>query len=99
MSICIYFVYRNTGHHQRLQAGTSQLSSSHPYGLMVECDGVLVDIHKDAHRVAFNQAFEVATPNMSLDIMRSGRLSFKALRQSPERKRAGIGLRLCSVES
>lgn len=26
---------------------------------MVECDGVLVDIHKDAHRVAFNKAFEV----------------------------------------
>lgn len=39
----------------------SQLGGSHPYGLMVECDGVLVDIHKDAHRVAFNQAFEVCS--------------------------------------
>ena len=31
----------------------------HQYGLMIECDGVLVDIHKDCHRVAFNKAFEV----------------------------------------
>ena len=27
---------------------------------MIEVDGVLVDIHKDCHRVAFNQAFEVS---------------------------------------
>ena len=40
----------------------SQVGSTHPYGLIVECDGVLVDIHKDAHRVAFNKAFEVTLP-------------------------------------
>ncbi len=28
---------------------------------MIEVDGVLVDIHKDCHRVAFNQAFEVSS--------------------------------------
>lgn len=40
-----------------LSTGTGQPLK---YGLMIECDGVLVDIHKDCHRVAFNMAFEVS---------------------------------------
>ena len=31
-----------------------------PFGLLLECDGVLVDTHKDGHRVAFNSAFSVS---------------------------------------
>ncbi len=29
------------------------------FGLLLECDGVLVDTHNDGHRVAFNRAFSV----------------------------------------
>ena len=48
---------------QTVQAqASSSIGEPHEYGIMVECDGVLVDIHKDCHRVAFNQAFEVCTP-------------------------------------
>ena len=43
----------------RVNAQSTSNEQPHPYGLMIECDGVLVDIHKDCHRVAFNQAFEV----------------------------------------
>lgn len=38
---------------------STSIGEPHQYGLMIECDGVLVDIHKDCHRVAFNKAFEV----------------------------------------
>lgn len=27
--------------------------------MLLECDGVLVDLHGDGHRVAFNEAFKV----------------------------------------
>lgn len=30
-------------------------------GLLIECDGVLLDVHKDGHRVAFNRAFQVSS--------------------------------------
>lgn len=43
----------------RASAQSTSIGESHQYGLMIECDGVLVDIHKDCHRVAFNKAFEV----------------------------------------
>ena len=46
--------------HAHLRAAQStSIGQPHQYGLMIECDGVLVDIHKDCHRVAFNMAFEV----------------------------------------
>ena len=46
----------------QLKANAQSTSSGQPikYGMMIECDGVLVDIHKDCHRVAFNMAFEVS---------------------------------------
>jgi hypothetical protein len=28
-------------------------------GLLLECDGVVVDTHSEGHRVAFNRAFQV----------------------------------------
>lgn len=40
-------------------AQSTSIGQPHQYGLMIECDGVLVDIHKDCHRVAFNMAFQV----------------------------------------
>ena len=43
----------------RTSAQSTRNGEPHQYGLMIECDGVLVDIHKDCHRVAFNKAFEV----------------------------------------
>lgn len=43
----------------RATAPSTSIGQPHQYGLMIECDGVLVDIHKDCHRVAFNMAFEV----------------------------------------
>ena len=43
-----------------VRAQSSSIGQPHKYGLMIEVDGVLVDIHKDCHRVAFNQAFEVS---------------------------------------
>lgn len=30
-----------------------------PLGIIIECDGALVDAHGEGHRVAFNRAFEV----------------------------------------
>jgi len=44
-----------------VRAQSSSIGQPHTYGLMIEVDGVLVDIHKDCHRVAFNQAFEVSS--------------------------------------
>ena len=35
---------------------SSESSSSH-LGLVIECDGALIDAHVDGHRVAFNRAF------------------------------------------
>ncbi|KAL3149056.1 hypothetical protein ABBQ32_001901 [Trebouxia sp. C0010 RCD-2024] len=58
---------------------STSIGEPHQYGLMIECDGVLVDIHKDCHRVAFNKAFEelgldcVAwAPAVYHDLLRSG---------------------------
>ncbi|DBB09328.1 TPA: hypothetical protein ACH3X3_007907 [Trebouxia sp. C0006] len=62
-----------------VRAQSSSIGHPHTYGLMIEVDGVLVDIHKDCHRVAFNQAFEelgldcVAwNPSVYHDLLRSG---------------------------
>ena len=30
-----------------------------PIGILLECDGVLIDAHREGHRVAFNRAFTV----------------------------------------
>jgi hypothetical protein len=32
------------------------------YCVVIECDGVLMDVHNDGHRRAFNAAFEVRRP-------------------------------------
>jgi len=40
-------------------------------GLLVECDGVLCDTHREGHRVAFNRAFSVSSrraPALKLDL-------------------------------
>eukprot|EP00894_Picocystis_sp_ML_P005355 jgi/Pico_ML_1/55872/g1493.t1 len=49
-------------------------------GLLLECDGVMVDVHRDAHRVAFNQAFQSMgldcahwSPQVYHDVMRGGK--------------------------
>ena len=49
-------------------------------GLLLECDGVMVDVHRDAHRVAFNQAFRAMgldcanwSPQVYHDVMRAGK--------------------------
>lgn len=54
--------------------------ASAPVGLLLECDGVLVDVHRDAHRVAFNEAFASVgldcanwSPMVYQDILRSGK--------------------------
>lgn len=44
----------------KANAQSTSIGQPLKYGLMIECDGVLVDIHKDCHRVAFNMAFEVS---------------------------------------
>lgn len=63
----------------KASAESTSIGEPHQYGLMIECDGVLVDIHKDCHRVAFNKAFEelgldcVAwAPAVYHDLLRSG---------------------------
>ena len=30
-----------------------------PTGILLECDGVMIDAHREGHRVAFNRAFTV----------------------------------------
>lgn len=60
---CLYDLFPSAGQrHARVKATAQRTSTGQPlkYGLMIECDGVLVDIHKDCHRVAFNMAFEVS---------------------------------------
>ncbi|KAK9901645.1 hypothetical protein WJX75_006354 [Coccomyxa subellipsoidea] len=50
-----------------------------PFGLLLECDGVLIDTHKDGHRVAFNSAFSEMgldcsnwSPSVYHDLLRCG---------------------------
>lgn len=35
-------------------------------GLIIECDGAIVDAHLEGHRVAFNRAFSVSGLRVSL---------------------------------
>jgi len=37
--------------------------------VILECDGVLMDVHNEGHRVAFNKAFEVPFENYSCHII------------------------------
>ncbi|KAK9807404.1 hypothetical protein WJX73_000842 [Symbiochloris irregularis] len=55
-------------------------------GLLIECDGVLLDVHKDGHRVAFNRAFQQVglegtqwTPAVYHEFLRFGDGSAEAL--------------------
>ena len=49
----------------RVQAAEDGQDSKPQYGLLLECDGVLCDTHREGHRVAFNRAFSVS-PLLSL---------------------------------
>ena len=40
------------------EPGTS--STGDDLGLIIECDGAIIDAHVDGHRVAFNRAFSVS---------------------------------------
>lgn len=40
--------------------GDSGAGADAPVGLLIECDGALVDAHVEGHRVAFNRAFSVS---------------------------------------
>lgn len=53
----------------KASAESTSIGEPHQYGLMIECDGVLVDIHKDCHRVAFNKAFEVRLNLFTVDVL------------------------------
>ena len=37
----------------------SDAGAGGPLGVIIECDGALVDAHGEGHRVAFNRAFSV----------------------------------------
>lgn len=52
--------------HVLVNSLSTSVGPPHQYGLMIECDGVLVDIHKDCHRVAFNKAFEVHLHSLAM---------------------------------
>lgn len=43
----------------RASADGEGQASAGPYGLILECDGVVLDTHLDGHREAFNRAFQV----------------------------------------
>ena len=42
--------------------------------LLFDCDGVLADTERDAHRVAFNRAFELAGLGVEWDVEQYGEL-------------------------
>lgn len=44
-----------------VRAAEASQDSKPQYGLLIECDGVLCDTHREGHRVAFNRAFSVST--------------------------------------
>ena len=44
----------------RVRAAEDGQESKPQYGLLIECDGVLCDTHREGHRVAFNRAFSVS---------------------------------------
>lgn len=57
----------------------AQAETTSPGCIILECDGVLVDVHTDGHRVAFNRAFEELgytcaqwTPSVYFDLLRLG---------------------------
>ena len=41
-------------------SGSGGAAGNGPWGLVLECDSVLVDTHVDGHRVAFNRALMVS---------------------------------------
>ena len=43
-----------------MRAAEASQDSKPQYGLLIECDGVLCDTHREGHRVAFNRAFSVS---------------------------------------
>ena len=40
------------------------MAEGSPIGILLECDGVLIDAHREGHRVAFNRAFTVRATDM-----------------------------------
>ena len=44
-----------------VRAAAADQVSKPETGLLVECDGVLCDTHREGHRVAFNRAFSVSS--------------------------------------
>lgn len=66
----------NSGHTRHAQTDTA---ADWRGCVIMECDGVLVDVHTDGHRVAFNRAFEELgytcaqwTPSVYFDLLRLG---------------------------
>jgi hypothetical protein len=62
-----------------LPAGGAGAADQPPTLLLLECDGVVLDAHNDAHRVAFNRAFTTLghpattwTPSLYADLLRVG---------------------------
>lgn len=71
-------LFRRSRRHAR--SSPVRARASHAMGLLLECDGVMVDVHRDAHRVAFNQAFQSMgldcahwSPQVYHDVMRGGK--------------------------
>ncbi|KAK9820334.1 hypothetical protein WJX72_009120 [[Myrmecia] bisecta] len=63
----------------RQNSSQGEATTSARLGLVLECDGVVVDIHADAHRPAFNEAFEKMgfdctnwSPSVYHDLLASG---------------------------
>ena len=71
--------------------GTTSSTASPPRLLIIECDGVLVDVHSEIHLPAFNTAFRELgldcanwTPAIYTDLIRMGDGTVKGKRREPD---------------
>lgn len=68
---CGSFCHRSSRQTQSLQCRSSASdgalgpSAEPKYCVVLECDGILMDVHNDGHREAFNRAFDVSSALLS----------------------------------
>ena len=70
---------------RRQQAATaSAAADDSTVGVIIECDGALVDAHVNGHMVAFNRAFSVSfAASKAGPVLEAFRLACRCLRHSP----------------